>query len=129
MDSIKKVTLLDTVADDEEYQMDLTRNLPKVFGVSFGNSHVSDTIKLTLYINEHTEKFILDRLRREGQEGTITHVGENRFTYEKEVFDGNEMIPWIRTFTGRIISFESNNNFLVNKFYGDMRRIAAMYDE
>ena len=127
LDSIKEVTLLEEVPDYKEYQEDLARNLPKVFGVSFGSSHVSDTIKLTLHIDEEAEKFILDRLQREGKGGTITHVSENTYIYEKEVFDGNEMIPWIRTFTGRIISFESNNDFLVNKFYGDMRRIASMY--
>lgn len=128
LDSIKEVTLLEPFADYEKYQEDLKRNLSKVFGVSFGNDHVSDRIQLTLYINEQTEHFILERLKREGKGGTVTRIAENTYLYEKEVFDGNEMIPWMRTFTGRILSFECNNEFLVNKFYGDLHRVAAMYD-
>ncbi len=129
LDSIKEVTLLDVVSTYEEHQEDFRRNLPKVFGVSFGNDHVSDTIKLTLYINEKTEQFIINRLEREGRNGVITHIGPNTYTYEKEVFDGNEMMPWIKTFTGRITSFESNNDFLTKKFYGDMRQMIAMYED
>lgn len=129
LDSIKEVTLLDVVPTYEEHQADFHRNLPKVFGVSFGNDHVSDTIKFTLYINEKTEQFIINRLEREGKNGIITHVGPNTYTYEKEVFDGNEMMPWIKTFTGRITSFESNNDFLTKKFYSDMRQMSAMYED
>ena len=44
------------------------------------------------------------------------------------VFDGNELIPWIRTFIGRILSFESSSPFLRRKFYHDLREMAEMYD-
>ena len=129
LDSIKKVTLLDVNPDYEEHKENLSRNLSKVFGVSFGNNHVNDTIKLTLHIDERREAFIINRLEREGRDGTITHIDKNTYTYEKEVFDGNEMMPWIKTFTGRILAFESNNSQLTTKFYNDMRQMAAMYED
>lgn len=129
LDAIKEVTLLDPVASYAELKNDLEKNLSKVFGVSFGTTRTNDTIKLTLYINEKTENFIIERLEREGRNGIITHIGENTYTYEKEVFDGNEMMPWIKTFTGRILSFESNNRYLKQKFYKDMQLMAAMYED
>ena len=129
LDSIKEVCLLDKVASYEEHKENLTRNLSKVFGTSFGNDHINDTIKLTLFIDERTEAFIINRLKREGRGGIITHIAPNTYTYEKEVFDGNEMMPWIKTFTGRILSFESNNQSLTAKFYNDMRQIITMYED
>ena len=84
---------------------------------------------MTLHIDERREAFIINRLEREGRDGTITHIDKNTYTYEKEVFDGNEMMPWIKTFTGRILAFESNNSQLTTKFYNDMRQMAAMYED
>ncbi|MBQ8233704.1 MAG: WYL domain-containing protein [Lachnospiraceae bacterium] len=129
LDSIKEVSLLDVIPTYMEHEKDLENNLSKVFGVSFGTTRGTNTIKMTLYIHEKTEDFILQRLEREGKGGIITHIGENTYSYEKEVFDGNEMMPWIKTFTGRILSFESNNPYLKRKFYGDMRQMAAMYED
>lgn len=127
LDSLKEVTSLDAVCDYLKHQQALTRNLPKVFGVSFGKERTHDTIKLTLYIEEKTEQFILERLKREGRGGCITHTGKNTYTYEKEVFDGNEMLPWLRTFTGRILSLESSNPCLKERFYNDIQQMADMY--
>lgn len=129
LDAIKKVKLSETVSDYEILQEKLTRNLPKVFGVSFGSDHVNDTIRLTLHIDESTEGFIINRLEREGRGGTITRIAANTYTYEKEVFDGNEMMPWVKTFIGRILSFESNNEFLKDKFYRDIQEMLGMYQE
>lgn len=129
LDFIKDVTLLDVVPTFAEHKQAMEKNLSKVFGISFGSQRGNDTIKLTLFIDEKTEGFILERLKREGRGGIITHVGENTYTYEKEVFDGNEMLPWIRTFIGRILAFESNNKTLQRKFYSDLKQMTAMYED
>lgn len=129
LDSVKEVTLLDVVSDYEEHLTDLANNLSKVFGVSFGRRRTNDTVKLTLHIHENDERFILERLEREGKGGIITHSAPNTYTYEKQVFDGNEMMPWVKTFTGRILSFESDNPYLKRKFYSDMRQMDAMYED
>lgn len=127
LDYIKEITILDPEPSYEEYKEKLEKNLSKVYGVSFGKEHTNDIIKLTLYIDEEKEKYILERLKREGKDGTITHIEKNTYIYEKEVFDGNEMMPWVKTFMGRILSFESNNEFLTNKFYWDMKKMIEMY--
>ncbi len=129
LDSIKEAIPLEVVPSYAEHQEDLAKNLSNVFGVSFGKNRTNDTIKLTLYINEQTENFIIKRLEREGKNGIISHIGENTYTYEKTVFDGNEMMPWIKTFTGRILSFESNNINLERRFYNDMRQMVQMYQD
>lgn len=128
LDHIQKVALEGPFPDHLYFQEKLRQNLPSCFGVSFGNDRSMDTIKLTLSIREGTEDYILNRLKREGHGGLITHTDKDTYTYELSVFDGNEMMPWIRTFTGRIRSFESNNRQLYRKFYGDMHAMAKLYE-
>lgn len=127
LDHIQTVRLAEPFAAFSYYREKLRQNLPSCFGVSFGNSREPDTIRLTLTIREGVEDYILHRLRREGHGGTVTHTGKDTYVYEITVFDGNEMMPWIKTFVGRILSFESNNPELRNKFYLDICAMAKMY--
>ncbi len=128
LDQIQKVTLLEPFADYAYYKEKLKGNLPFCFGVSFGAAHEMDTIRLTLSVREGPEDYIIHRLKREGRGGTVTRVEPGVWSYEITVFDGNELMPWIRTFIGRILSFESSSPFLRRKFYHDLREMAEMYD-
>ena len=38
-----------------------------------------------------------------------------------------ELLPWIRTFTGRIVSLKSTNAEVEKRFYGDLAAMRAMY--
>ena len=37
-----------------------------------------------------------------------------------DVYDALELLPWVRSFIGRIISFESDNEFARKRFYDDL---------
>ena len=128
IDHIKEVTYMSEITGYDTYLDILKRNLPKCFGISFDGSQRMDTIKMTLHIIEPYELFIVRRLETEGRDGVVTRVSNNIYTYEISVFDGNEMMPWIKTFIGRIIAFESNNEFLQTKFERDLEQMMRMYD-
>lgn len=127
LDQIQKVTVLEPFADYTCYKERLEHNLPSCFGVSFGASHEADTIKLVLSIQEGREDYIVQRLRREGRGGAVTRLEQDLWSYEITVFDGNELMPWIKTFIGRICSFTSNNTALCRKFYNDLNEMAKLY--
>lgn len=127
LDHIKEVLSEGKIADYNTYQDILSRNLSKCFGLSFNGSQHMDTIKMTLRIMEPYELFVLRRLETEGRGGTITRTSDHTYTYEITVFDGNEMMPWVKTFIGRIISFESNNEYLQIKLQRDMEQMMRMY--
>ena len=127
LDHVKEVAPDAEIADYDTYQNILERNLSKCFGVSFGGSQHMDSIKMTLRIIEPYELYILRRLEMEGRGGTITRISDSTYTYEIRVFDGNEMMPWVKTFIGRIISFESDNEYLQTKFQRDMEQMMRMY--
>lgn len=127
LDQIQQVKPEEPFDDYTRLYEKLVQNLPSCFGVSFGTNREMDTVKLTLYIREGTEDYVLHRLRREGRGGTVTRTDQNIWTYEISVFDGNELMPWIKTFIGRILSFSSGNPFLEQKFYRDVMDMARMY--
>ena len=137
LDQIKKVTVLESdVSEINDLKHNLQNNMDYVWGVSFTGAKTK--VRLTLNIDERYEGFILQRLEREGKNGTITRLGENTFCYEKQVFDPVEMYPWLRTFIGRIIDIRfinldnemneaSENRKLRNDFMRDILELEKMY--
>ena len=82
---------------------------------------------MTIQALEPSEQYIVERLRREGRGGTVTRIERNVYQYEIEVFDCNEMLPWIRTFIGRILSLECTDKSVEHRFYRDLQTMCRMY--
>lgn len=129
LDTIKNVVLLDEVLEYDDLQSKLNRNRACLWGVSFQNENRRhlDKLTMTLQVYEPTENYILERLKREGRSGTVTKLGRNIYQYEIEVFDCNEMLPWIRTFIGRILSLECTAKSVEHRFYQDLQTMYEMY--
>ena len=130
MDSIKQVEMCQKTEKYQELKEKLIQNYSLIWGVSFQSAKGlhSEKVILTLSIDEEKEDFILERLKREGKGGIITHIAPNTYTFEKEVFDSNEMLPWIRTFTGRIIDIQCDSKWLQHRFHQDMEKMYDLYD-
>ena len=129
LDSIKNVTIL---AYSEEYDTllnQLNQNRGKLWGVSFQNEgkHFLDKLTMTLQILEPAENYILTRLEQEGRNGIVTKTAPNTYQYEVETFDCNELLPWIRTFTGRILSLECSDKSVEKCFYRDLQDMYRTY--
>ncbi len=129
LDTIKSVSLGELCERYDQLKAEELASRECLWGVSFlAKNHTAiSTVKLTLNINEQTEGFILNRLEREGKSGITTKIADNTFTYEIKVLDSNEMVPWIRTFIGRIIDIETDNEIIKRKFKRDLRTMYKMY--
>ena len=129
LDTIKKVTPLEKTEAYEELQTKLNRNRRQLWGLSFQGRerHHLDKLTMTIQVFEPKESYIVDRLRREGRGGTVTKTATNIYQYEIEVFDCNEMLPWIRTFIGRILSLECSAKSVERRFYEDLQTMYQMY--
>lgn len=129
MDAVKNVRFLEPAANYSVLKENLRKNHRYIWGVSLsnqGNMRI-EHVKLTIFIIEGTENYILKRLENEGKGGTVTKVGRNLYTYEKDVFDSREMLPWIRSFTGRIVDISCTSEKLKALFYNDMETMYRMY--
>ncbi len=97
-----------------------------LWGVSLGAGHSLDHIEMTLQIGKG-EEFIIDRLNREKRCGRI-YVDENgRAVFAADVYDATEMMPWIRSFIGRIADLKCTNEAVTRVFHEDMERMREMY--
>lgn len=107
----------------------LARNRKYLWGVSFQGTERThlEKLSLTVQITEPDEQYIIDRLKREGRGGSVTKTAPGIYVYENEVFDCNEMLPWIRTFTGRILSLKCSAASVEQRFRQDLQTMYQMY--
>ena len=62
-----------------------------------------DHIEMTIRVDEG-EGHIPQRLEREKRNGRVQQIDENTYLFSADVYDAVEMLPWLRTFIGRIIT-------------------------
>lgn len=129
LDTVKQADYLEPAPEYDGLQEKLERNRCLLWGVSFQGTerHHLDTLTMTLHVKEPRELYIVDRLKREGRGGSVTRMGENTWQYQRESFDCNEMLPWVRTFTGRILSLECTAKSVEQRFYQDLEDMYQMY--
>ena len=86
------------------------------------------TVHVTFRITfSEEEKFIYQRLLREKRSGTVTLLDDNNAQFDVDVYDPQEIIPWVRTFICRITFFDCTDKYIVRRFYGDIRKMNHMY--
>ena len=73
------------------------------------------------------EQFIVQRLEREKRCGTVRQLDAEHYRFSAAVYDARELLPWIRTFIGRIIAFSCSNEEIERIFYDDLEQTAAYY--
>lgn len=88
-----------------------------------------ERLTMLLSIDPVTEGYVLDRLAAEGRWGRTVSRGEHLYEYEIEVNDAEEMIPWIRTFTGRIVRLDCSNPRITERLEEDWLRTLELYGE
>lgn len=126
LDAIESVTIgseekrFDTYL---EYQAKFDRHL---WGVSAGAKLSLDHIEMTVRFGPG-EDFIVQRLEREKRHGTVEVLGNGLCRFTADVYDASELLPWLRTFIGRIVELKCSNQFVTDTYYEDLRRMSALY--
>lgn len=125
IDYIRKITMLDTVDGFDKLRAKLNHMEEHMWGISTqGKGGRTEKIEFTLHY-DNTEKYIVKRLEREKRCGTVEILSDNSCKFSAEVYDTNELIPWIRTFICRIVDINFSNKDIEKQFKAD---IEAMYD-
>lgn len=126
LDSIKSVKLLDKAENIEKLRESAKRFDSHLWGVSSGNDHSLDHVEMTVFVGDN-EEYIINRLEREKRNGKIIPIDSYHFKFVTDVYDAVEMLPWIRTFTGRITKLTSTNSTLLETFNEDLKAMQFMY--
>ena len=127
-DSILSVKSGDVCGRFDELRAALDGMRPHMWGVSTqGTSgqrleHVEFTVRYS-----DDEKHIPKRLEREKRCGTVEAIDENTSRFSADIFDSTEIIPWMRTFICRIVSFSFSNKILEEQFRSDIEDMYNLY--
>jgi len=126
LDSIRAVKPLEREADYARYAAYAEKYAENLWGASAGEDHSIDRVEMTLRVTPD-EYYIVQRLGREKRCGTIEKCSEHTYKYTAEVYDATEMMLWLRTFIGRIVSLKCSNTSVFERFRADIRAMAELY--
>lgn len=129
LDYLESVKMLEPCDNAERLRREGEAVLRSTWGASLSHRRRTERFSMTLEIDEEREPYILGRLEREGRGGKIEKLTPNRFRFSAQVTDSGELLGWVKTFTGRILSVECENRAVAARFYRDMSRMAELYGE
>ena len=126
LDNIKSVTAKDKEEKREKFFKLAEQKQKYMWGASVGNGRQIDNLEMTLAIEKGAEH-VLNRLYREKRQGTIELLGNGQYKFIIDTYDAWELMPWIRSFMGRIVKLESTNAEVETAFYEDLERMRELY--
>ena len=126
LDSIKSVSPLDKAENIEKLRENAKRFVSHLWGASSGKDRSLDRVEMTVFVGDN-EEYIIKRLEREKRNGKIIPIDSHHFKFVADVYDAVEMLPWIRTFTGRISKLTSTNSEMLETFNKDLNSMQSMY--
>lgn len=97
-----------------------------VWGASRGDCKTLYRVEMVIRAGEG-EDHIPRRLEREKRCGTVERVDATRWRFIARVYDPLELLPWIRTFIGRIEALECDDTRITERFYRDLAAMAGLY--
>lgn len=126
LDYVSNVTPLDE-CDKFDALREMFSEIEKhMWGVGYSGKNQLEHVEFTVHIGVR-EKHIFKRLMREKRCGTVERTDDHTAKFTADVYDSNEMLPWIRTFICRITSLEMSNKLVENRFRMDMTDLYRMY--
>lgn len=128
MDAITKIKLEEPEPEPDRFADSYDRFRKNLWGVSGGRDHNMDHVEMDVRV-EDDEWFIPQRLERERRWGHVEQIDEHTWRFTADVYDTSEMLPWLRTFIGRILRLEFSNPRVRRTWQDDMRALARAYGE
>ena len=98
----------------------------RVWGVAHNRSEATTRLEMTVFADDG-EDHIPRRLEREKRCGRVEQLDDRHWRFTADVYDALEMLPWLRTFTGRIVELKCDDSRVTERFYGDLAAMAALY--
>lgn len=126
LDAVQKLTLGNVEQHYARYIKEQEKFDSYLWGVSTGPEHKLDHIEMTVRWNPG-EEFVLRRLEREKRHGRVELLDECRCRFVADVYDAAEMLPWLRTFIGRIEDLQCSSACVMDRFRQDLAQMNAMY--
>lgn len=128
LDNLERVLESKDVRDYDNFYAMAEQMEQHLWGVSMnrGPADALEHVELVVRISSD-EPYILQCLEREKRCGRVEKTDAEHYRFVADVHDAGEMLPWLRTFIGRIESFSCSNKAVEEKFWQDLAEVYAMY--
>ena len=126
LDNIRAVVPGPADPDPERHMAGYDTLRRHTWGVNAGDPEKLDHVEMDVRVRPG-EGFVADRLNREKRCGAVTQVDETTWRFTADVFYALELLPWIRTFTGRILRFACSDPLVEARFRADLEALRAWY--
>lgn len=128
LDNLERVLEAKPVRDYDKFCAMAEQMEQHLWGVSMnrGPADALEHVELVVRISSD-EPYILQCLEREKRCGRVEKIDAEHYRFVADVHDAGEMLPWLRTFIGRIESFSCSNKAVAEKFRQDLAEVYAMY--
>ena len=130
--SFWRLDLIDSVKAGERFEAPpelpaMLRDFQRhVWGVASAGKDALEHLEMTVYAAPD-ESFIVQRLEREKRGGTLERLDETHWRFSIDAYDTLEMLPWLRTFIGRITDFKADNPVVRSRFVNDLEAMSTLY--
>lgn len=112
----------------DDYLFEYSQIMESVWGVSiYGKMETAEHVDFTITW-KNGENFVYERLKREKRNGRVVKLSDNTAKFSCDVYDCNELFPWIRTFISRIAEINFSDKELEQRFKDDLSAMYKMYD-
>ena len=128
IDRINSAEIIDKASDDIIYKAMKESEREGTSWCTSGLYYDLDEVKIEFRIDEESEQYVIDRIKREGKNGTIESVAPGLYLYTIVVRDPLEMVPWIRSFGERAKVVYSKDGVLEKHLLEDYERAIAKYE-
>ena len=129
VDYLSYVNLEEVTPRFDELRAQLDRMQEKMWGVTAkrGRGHEQlERVEFVIRIAPD-EEYIVHRLEREKRVGRVERIDQFTYRFVAYVYDSNEMLPWIRSFTCRIVEVHFSNRTAENKLKSDLEAMYRLY--
>lgn len=126
LDSIKAVKAFDIDKNFAQHIEKTSAFEQHLWGVSSGALRELEHIEMTVFAAAN-EGYIVSRLEREKRCGCVETLGDGLYRFSADVYDATELLPWLRTFIGRIREFKCSNTHVQETFLSDLLEMERMY--
>lgn len=127
IDYLSDVNITRECPDFDYYRESLSNSMKYMWGVNCRNNENNLGYVDFIVRIDPDEDFIVRRLYREKRIGTIEQIDSNHYRFYAQVYDVNELVPWIRTFICRIESIRFSDREAEKRFRQDIEAMYRMY--
>ena len=130
MDYIEQIQVKGTCEEYLTRKEEALQIRKKSWGASWNGKEEKKlhTLRFQIWYEEHRENYLYQKLKNESRNGQVTKKGHNRLEFFIQVWDPIELMPWMRTFLGRICELECSDPVFLERFHNDLEKMRQMYE-